>query len=100
MCPSRCGFIGFLLLGISAPVNAQDGPSLAQVKSDATQRVEEMRDFTQQTLDMIFSFGELGFQEIETSAYITEIRGGTGNLRDAHGMDGDMGLRGAGDRPG
>ena len=87
MCPSRCGFIGFLLLGISAPVNAQDGPSLAQVKSDATQRVEEMRDFTQQTLDMIFSFGELGFQEIETSAYITDIL-------EANGFEVERGISG------
>ncbi len=87
MCPSRCVFIGFLLLAISTPVHAQDGPSLAQVKSDTTQRVEEMRDFTQQTLDMIFSFGELGFQEIETSAYITGIL-------EANGFEVERGISG------
>ena len=87
MYPSRCVFIGFLLLALSAPGNAQDEPSLAQLKSDATQRVEEMRDFTQQTLDMIFSFGELGFQEIETSAYITDIL-------EANGFEVERGISG------
>jgi aminobenzoyl-glutamate utilization protein B len=32
-----------------------------------------MQTFTQQMVDMLFSFGELGFQEHETSKYITDI---------------------------
>jgi aminobenzoyl-glutamate utilization protein B len=32
-----------------------------------------MREFTQQMVDQVFSFGELGFQEIETSKYLTGI---------------------------
>src|SRR5438552_2430043 len=32
-----------------------------------------MREFTQQMVDQVFSFGELGFQEVETSRYLTEI---------------------------
>ena len=33
--------------------------------------VDSRRDFTRQMVDMIFSFGELGFQEVETSRVIT-----------------------------
>ena len=32
-----------------------------------------MRELTQQMVDSVFSFGELGFQEVETSAYLTRI---------------------------
>jgi aminobenzoyl-glutamate utilization protein B len=32
-----------------------------------------MRDFSQQMVDMVFSFGELGFQEFETQNYLTGI---------------------------
>lgn len=78
---------GFLLLAINTTGNAQDRPSLSQLKADATATVDQMRDFTQQTLDMIFSFGELGFQEIETSAYITDIL-------EANGFEVERGISG------
>ena len=32
-----------------------------------------MKDFTQQMVDQIFSFGELGFQEVETNRYLIDI---------------------------
>ncbi|MDP7238017.1 MAG: amidohydrolase [Candidatus Latescibacteria bacterium] len=54
-------------------------PSIAQptklnrLKMEAVQHVETMQTFTQQMVDMLFSFGELGFQEHETSKYITDI---------------------------
>jgi aminobenzoyl-glutamate utilization protein B len=35
--------------------------------------VESMRDFSQQMVDQVFSFGELGFQEFETQKYLTGI---------------------------
>jgi aminobenzoyl-glutamate utilization protein B len=35
--------------------------------------VESMRDFSQQMIDQVFSFGELGFQEFETQKYLTGI---------------------------
>ena len=46
---------------------------LKQLKAEAVTQVEMMRVHTQQMVDMIFSFGELGFQEIETSRYITDM---------------------------
>ena len=43
------------------------------LKREALVDVDSRSDFTQQMVDMIFSFGELGFQEFETSKYVTDI---------------------------
>ena len=48
-------------------------PSLEGLKEHAFQRVEARRAFTQVMVDSIFSFSELGFQEFETSKYITGL---------------------------
>ncbi len=55
--------------GASFPAN----PRLETLKREAMADVDARREFTQQMVDMIFSFGELGFQEVETSKYITGI---------------------------
>jgi len=46
---------------------------LQALKKEAVDEVEKKKVFTQQMVDMIFSFGELGFQEFETSKYVTNI---------------------------
>ena len=46
---------------------------LARLKSEAAAEVDSMRKLTQEMVDSIFSFGELGFQEFETSRYVTGI---------------------------
>jgi len=56
----------------SAALAAQT-PPLEELKSEARAIVDERKTFTQQMVDEIFSFSELGFQEMETSAYITGI---------------------------
>ncbi len=43
------------------------------LKKELMTEVQKSKDFTQQMNDMIFSFGELGFQEFEISAYLTKI---------------------------
>ena len=35
--------------------------------------IENQKQFTQETVGMVFSFGELGFQEVECSKYVTDI---------------------------
>ena len=35
--------------------------------------VEKLKDFSQQMVDQVFSYGELGFQEVETSRYLIGI---------------------------
>ncbi len=44
-----------------------------QAKKDAAADVDAMRELTQQMIDQVFSFGELGFQEVETSKYLTGV---------------------------
>jgi len=46
---------------------------LENLKAEVVVDVESRRDFTQQMVDMIYSFNELGFQEFETQRYTTGI---------------------------
>jgi len=64
-------FAGWL---VTLPVQgAVDDARREGLKREAMNEVDRRQVFTQQTVDMIFSFGELGFQEFETSRYVTEI---------------------------
>ncbi len=50
------------------------GPQRVEdLKKEAAADVESMRVMTQQMVDQVFSFGELGFQEFETSKYLTSV---------------------------
>jgi aminobenzoyl-glutamate utilization protein B len=51
----------------------QDNSRLEELKKEAIADVDARREFTQQMVDQVFSFGELGFQEFETSKYLTGI---------------------------
>src|SRR5688572_19647278 len=48
-----------------------DPPKLGDYKKDAVRGVDEMAKLAQEMVDSVFSFGELGFQEFETSKYLT-----------------------------
>ena len=50
-----------------------DDPRLASLKTQAARMVDSMSTLTQQMVDMLFSFGELGFQEEETQKYLGGI---------------------------
>ncbi|HEY0971407.1 MAG TPA: amidohydrolase [Gemmatimonadales bacterium] len=50
-----------------------DPPRLAQLKRDAVADIDARAKLTQEMVDMIFSFGELGYQEVETTRYVTGI---------------------------
>jgi aminobenzoyl-glutamate utilization protein B len=45
----------------------------AALKADLTGEIEGMKKQAQVMVDSVFSFGELGFQEYETSKYLTDI---------------------------
>ena len=66
-----------LLLSIALAVSAVAGPldpaKEKAMKADLAGQVESMRDQVQIMIDTIFSFAELGFQEFETSKYLTGI---------------------------
>jgi aminobenzoyl-glutamate utilization protein B len=46
---------------------------LQALKQQAMAEVDGMKDLTQRMIDQVYSFGELGFQEIETSRYLTGV---------------------------
>jgi aminobenzoyl-glutamate utilization protein B len=59
---------------VTFPVNLPpDDPKLQAMKKEAIRLIDSMSTFTQQMVDQVFSFGEPGFQEFETSAYLTGI---------------------------
>src|SRR5215472_13191627 len=63
-----------LLLGAAALL-AQTVPSSkeAAMKADLTGQIDAMKKQAQVMVDSVFSFGELGFQEFETSKYLIGI---------------------------
>jgi aminobenzoyl-glutamate utilization protein B len=46
---------------------------LQRLKAQAATDIDALATVVQQTVDSIFSFGELGFQEIETSGYLVDL---------------------------
>src|SRR5882762_4903501 len=52
---------------------AQQSTELPALKQEAVAEVDRLQTFTQQMVDQIFSYSELGFQEVETSRYVTGI---------------------------
>ena len=59
---------------VTAPlVRPAAAPPLPALKQEARELVRANATLTQQMVDSIFSFSELGFQEVETSAYVTGI---------------------------
>jgi aminobenzoyl-glutamate utilization protein B len=67
-------FVLTCVASLSAPLQIPGGDArLETLKKSAAAEIESMRDLTQQMIDQIFSFGELGFQEFETSRYIVEV---------------------------
>ena len=62
-----------IMLTSSLPARTQTTPKLDDLKREAIHEVEGLRVLTQQMVDQIFSFSELGFQEYETSKYVTGV---------------------------
>ena len=54
-------------------VDAPSGPPLAGLKAEAAEKIDANAKLTQEIVDSLFSFSELGFQEFETQRYLTDI---------------------------
>jgi len=67
----KCLTLAVSLLTLPLPAFAQANPKLAGYKTEAVKGVDEMAKLAQEMVDSVFSFGELGFQEFETSRYLT-----------------------------
>jgi len=50
-----------------------DDARMTALKTEAARLVDSLSTLTQQMVDQVFSFGELGFQEVETSKYLTGV---------------------------
>ena len=84
MSRARSTLVLTLMAGLvlaSASANAQGRQSrpsaadarLEALKKEAAEKVEGRAKLVQEMVDSVFSFGELGFQEFETSRYLTGI---------------------------
>src|SRR5688572_33303501 len=74
----RYRLTGLLALAVVSALHAQTPTPIARsrldsLKAEAIRAVEAETTLTQQMVDMVFSFGELAFQEVETSRYLTDI---------------------------
>ena len=69
-----CMATAILLTGASVAAQTAMAPAkLAALKTELATEIEKQQKSTQEMVDMVFSFGELGFQEFETSKYLTDI---------------------------
>jgi aminobenzoyl-glutamate utilization protein B len=71
-----CTRLTVLAFALSLPVSsvhAQRRPSTADLKKEVAAEVAGMQKLSQEIVDMVFSFSELGFQEQRTVAYLTGI---------------------------
>jgi aminobenzoyl-glutamate utilization protein B len=57
----------------AAPRPDPADPRLQALKQQALAEVDGLATLTQQMIDQVFSYGELGFQEVETSRYLTGV---------------------------
>jgi aminobenzoyl-glutamate utilization protein B len=62
-----------LFASITSSVAAQQDARLERLKQEALTKIDARAKLVQEIIDQVFSFGELGFQEIETSKYLTGL---------------------------
>jgi aminobenzoyl-glutamate utilization protein B len=64
-------FAAGLMAQAAVPLRGQQ--RVDDYKQEAAGRVDEMGKLAQEMVDSVFSFAELGFQEVETSRYLTGV---------------------------
>ena len=72
VCTSMLGAAIFAVASLASALELADD-ELAAMKQRIIAAVDSKAKQAQVMNDMIFSFGELGFQEFETSAYLTKL---------------------------
>jgi aminobenzoyl-glutamate utilization protein B len=67
--------LAFSLLLSTVRISAQtiSPKKLDALKTELIVEIDKQQKQTQEMVDMLFSFGELGFQEFESTAYLTDI---------------------------
>src|SRR5437762_9844747 len=70
----RNAALALLLAAFCAPAQPKiTAEKQAAMKADLVGQIDAMKKQAQVMIDSVFSFGELGFQEVETSKYLTGI---------------------------
>src|SRR5258705_6207851 len=70
----RNAALALLFTTLCAPAQSKISPEKeAAMKADLTGQIDAMKKQAQVMVDSVFSFGELGFQEFETTKYLTGI---------------------------
>jgi aminobenzoyl-glutamate utilization protein B len=98
-------FAGSLLVVSAAHAQPSGAPELdarlAALKRAAIAEVEQRRTLTQQIVDSLFSFSEIGYQELETQRYLTALleRNGFAVERGVAGMPSSWVARWGSGRP-
>ncbi|KEO74322.1 amidohydrolase [Anditalea andensis] len=64
---------GFILLAPDNVFGQYSSRKVASLKAQLIEEINRQQKLTQEMVDMVFSFSELGFQEVETSKYLTGI---------------------------
>ncbi|WP_211345613.1 amidohydrolase [Paraflavitalea soli] len=62
-----------LLLTLTAQAQKNDSLKVAKLKTEVIKSLDGKQKTAQEMVDMVFSFSELGFQETESAAYLTNI---------------------------
>ena len=71
-------FIFLTQIGVAQAQQKLSKRQIQKIKTATLESVESRHKNTQVMIDKVFSFAELGFQEYESSAYLTEILEGAG----------------------
>ncbi len=73
---SRLAFLSiplFFSITLTAQAQKSDSLKVAKLKTEVIKSLDGKQKTAQEMVDMVFSFSELGFQETESSAYLTNI---------------------------
>src|ERR1700758_948983 len=69
----KCSFAVLLISSALSAQNKVSPEKEASIKADLAGEIDHMQKQAQVMVDSVFSFGELGFQEFETSKYLVAI---------------------------
>ena len=61
--------ISLMLLSLNINASAQDNDRIAALKAEVSKNIDDNKKMSQEIIDSLFSFSELGFQEYETQNY-------------------------------
>ena len=65
--------ISLMFLSLNISSSAQDNDRIAALKAEVSKNIDDNKKMSQEIIDSLFSFSELGFQEYETQNYVSNL---------------------------